>query len=492
MFLFQIVLLFSVLIVETDSVHIVCSNTRRRLDRLPWLSDITAREAFSWSEKELKSAGYSNCSYALELYVDHHIYLVGLPHESQYLHVDESPIQRCPEIAFHDAGSEKAGELLVFSRDEFSLESHVREGQALKLLDVVSVDQLNDAFDQANQVITSTEHESKRTYDVVKSNCATFILAMMDVLGVKADSEVIAYTVKHLEESGFIADWVRNSDNYSEVLHRANLDLDVNNDGSSPNDESLLKALVESYVQEHQISNPKHHEIRPESHLLRVSQNEGDTASRSLHQELGAKRHLWFSGDYEDNVTREEKRRYIAHQWFRLQRAKVLASQNNADGETENGRMLFEKERRSLAEHEMESDQQTERRLGKTKKSKKKSKKSGDPRCALDTPPLGGVYFYNVRFKTSGPGRVDFKVTCDGQPSEYDEWTLISGDADCTCRALNDPTAPPGMIFGSEGWHEITQVMLCSGRVAKYKYYSMLNHFHILLIVPLQLGTSMP
>ena len=162
--------------------------------------------ASAWLDKKSKC---SDEEYQVYLFVDTHIQLLTFPTAKG----DSS--SSCGPVYFHDGELEKEALALKEDNDDDAAvyqDGHVgatNEDDGLRL-GVFSFSEIAWAFENAG--------ESDATYDVVRSNCATVVLNMMDNLDIPADQAVIEYTAKKLYENEHTIKSLRESLYLADIL----------------------------------------------------------------------------------------------------------------------------------------------------------------------------------------------------------------------------------------------------------------------------------
>lgn len=360
------------------------------------------------------------------------MYLIGTPV------ADASEKCNQDSFAFHEG--EDGPEALFLSETQEDVVNFATDALSLGNF---TLGQLSEAFHGVEMSPNLGEG-----FDIITSNCASFVMKMASGLGLDIDGRIMAYNARRLASArgNFVARLVRKSPNLPLLVGDA--------ESEDVPDFALMDLLVRRYVDEYYREEKEREQIVGEKNL--------EAKQRTL------------------NSDNDDLGKKIAHKWFQMQAASVkekyeTANMESGESRLRNRRFLSEGKDKWVSqgshfdksypgplfqlEQHVPRSHSNHRKLGKAGKGDK-----SDPavvECELDIPPLDGYYFYFVEFTTTGPGRVDFEITCDGEPAAYDDWELLVGDAVCTCTIDSD--AGPGITFGSAGTHLMTQDIICPG-----------------------------
>lgn len=165
-----------------------------------------------WAD-QLEACGTS--TYTLALNADRHLVLVAMPSDQDRIELG------CLPVVFHDySNSEQqyGKEAVVMEFDnyfeDFSLNPETVMAESF-IAGSYSLSDLSKAFDAADRL-------ADKGYDVVKNNCATFVLSFGTALGYKLNVEVIQYIIDNMAASD-IPDLVRMSSSLYELGENADL-----------------------------------------------------------------------------------------------------------------------------------------------------------------------------------------------------------------------------------------------------------------------------
>jgi hypothetical protein len=187
----------------------------------------------------LKNCG--DFEYPLFLHVDKnsHLLVYGVP-------PDQAVAAGCPFGAAHSVFITRQGkpvaekEILMWSNVEAGLSMFKEEVESLPIGTFKLAD-LARAYED------TPDGDMDGVYDIVKNNCATFMVKMASTMGVKIDARITSFVARRLlEESGKqLADKIRNSMHYLSFLGgRRNLRSPVLEAASKPSDRELIEVLV--------------------------------------------------------------------------------------------------------------------------------------------------------------------------------------------------------------------------------------------------------